>query len=199
MTRFIHKIALSEDIGSASEEGYIPRGMRVVTTAESSGIDRAIQMLLDQHSARPFVTEIPIEKLDVIPVPPPITNLTEATLALVCEAGVVPLGNPDGFKNHRNTQWKKYPITNFSTMKDSKWEVRHAGFDVSFMAENPNYAVPLDVVRDMERKGVFSRLYPYYYATCGNNALIAEMARIGTEMAFDIKKEKIEGVLLVST
>lgn len=199
MAHFVSKLAVGSAIGSASEEGYIPRGIRVIEVVNRTGVERAVEMLLNQHSGRSFTTEIPIESLDEIPVPPPISNLGNACLALVCEPGVVPFGNPDGFKNHRNTQWRKYSIDKMNSMKDAKWEVRHGGFDTSFMSDNPNYGVPLDVSRELERAKVFDRLYPYFYVTGGCSGFISVMERIGREMASDMKAEGVSAALLVST
>jgi glycine reductase len=156
-------------------------------------------MLLNQHYGRPFITEVPVESLEEIPILPPVTNLAEACVALVSETGLVPLGNPDGFKSHRNTVWKKYSIASLNSMQDDKWELRHAGWDVSFNTKNPNYAAPLDVCREMEREGVFARLYPALYSVCGNNGQISVMQRIGREMAADMKADGVDVALLVAT
>jgi len=94
-----------------------------------------------------------------------------ARIAVVSTAGVVLKGNPDSFKGNRNTQWKKYAIGKLHSMKDSEWEVMHGGYNTQFMKENPNYGVPLDVLRKLEREGVFAGVYPYFYTTPGVAAL----------------------------
>jgi len=199
MAKLVLKLASGVAIGPASEEGYMPRGIRVMERADKRGVERAVDMLLNKMAGCPFTTEIPIESLEVIPVPPPVANLKDAYLALVSTAGVVPEGNPDGFKVARNTQWRKYSIENLDSMKDGKWEVSHFGYDTTFMLENPNYGVPLDVCREMERKGVFSRLYPYFFTTVGTNASIHAMQNNGREIAQELKAEGVDAVLLVST
>ena len=199
IARFVSKLVAGSAIGPASEEGYISRGIRVLETVSKNGVERAVDMLLSQHYGRPFTTEVPVESLKEIPILPPITNLAEVCLALVTETGLVPLGNPDGFKSHRNTVWKKYSIANLNSMQEGKWEVRHAGWNVSFNTKNPNYAAPLDVCREMEREGVFARLYPYLYSVCGNNGQVSVMQRIGGEMAVDMKAEGVDVALLVAT
>ncbi len=199
MAQFVSKLAAGTAIGTASEEGYIPRGIRVLEPVNKTGAERAIEMLLNQHYGRPFTTEVPVESLEKIPILPPVTNLAEACLALVTETGAVPLGNPDGFKSHRNTVWKKYSMAGLNSMQESKWEFRHAGFYPGFYLKNPNYAAPLDVCRQMEKEGVFARLYPALYSVCGNNGQISVMQRIGREMAADMKAEGVDIALLVST
>ncbi|UCH50428.1 MAG: glycine/betaine/sarcosine/D-proline family reductase selenoprotein B [Chloroflexota bacterium] len=198
MAKFVSKLATGSTIGSAIVEGYIPRGIRVVRLSGKSGVDRAVEMLLNQHYGRPISTEIPVESLEKIPIPPRVTDLTNVCLALVTEAGIVPLGNPDGFRTHRNTQWGKYSIERMNSMKEAAWEIRHGGWDISAMSGNHNFGVPLDVCRKMERQGLF-QLYPYFYSLCGNNGAISDMQRIGRSMAQDMKTAGVAAAILVST
>ena len=199
MARFVFKFAAGSAIGSASEEGYIPRGFRVVEVVEKSSAERAVDMLLDKMADRSFSTEIPIGSLEKVLVAPPTDNLGNATLALVSTAGVVPAGNPDGFKMHRNTHWKKYSIAGLNSMKDAQWEVRHGGYNTAFMSDDANYGVPVDVCRKLETEGAFSKLYPYFYTIPGINGLISVMQEVGKEIASDMKAEGVDAALLVST
>jgi glycine reductase len=198
VARIISKLATKSVIGSPSEEGYVPRGFRVEEFVSKAGVERAVDMLLEKLADGPFVTEIPIESLETIPVAPPIADLASACLALATTTGIVPPGNPDGIKAYLNTQWRKYSIEELDSMKDGKWEVNHGGYNNTFMYGNPNYGVPLDASRGLEREGAFGRLYPYFYMTTGNVARISAMQAIGKEMALDMKAEGIDGVLLVS-
>ncbi len=199
IARFISKLAAGSIIGTAAEEGYMPRGIRLVEVASRSGVERAVDMLLDKLAGRSFTTEIPIESLERIPPPHRITNLRDACLALATSSGVVPPGNPDGFKPYLNTQWRKYPIDKLNSMLDTKWDVVHGGYHPVSMMNNPNYGVPLDACRELEREGVLGRLYPYYYATSGCTALLSAMEAIGREMVRDMKAEGVDAVLWVST
>lgn len=199
MARFALKLNSSSTIGGAAAEGYLPRGLRVTEVVNKPGAERAIDMLLDKIACRPFVTEIPVEIAESILITPPASDIKNINLALASTSGVVPHGNPDGMKSFRNTIWKKYCIDNLATMTDAKWDVVHNGYDNTFMNRNPNYGVPLDVCRELEKEGVFGRLYPYFYSATGATALTSVMQRIGREMASDMKSEGISGVLLVST
>ena len=156
-------------------------------------------MLLDKLAGRPYATEIPIESLEPVPIAPPITNLKEFCLAMVSTAGVVKAGNPDGFKMHRNNIWKKYVIDSLDSMTETKWDVRHGGYNNMYMIENPNYGVPLDTCRQLQKEGVFAKLYPHFYTTPGCNGLISAMTRMGQEMAADMKANKVDIALVVST
>ena len=69
MSRLFLNRASGATLGSASEDGYIPRGVRVIDKVDKPGKQRAIEMLLDKLAGRPFNTEIPIEKLEAVPIP----------------------------------------------------------------------------------------------------------------------------------
>lgn len=199
MASFITRLAAGSAIGSSHEEGYLSHGLRQVEEVAKSSAQRTIDMLLDKMAGRPFITEIPVESLGAVSPAPPITDLKNACLALVTTAGVVAGENPDGFKVHRNTQWKKYSMDNLNSMTDTNWDVRHGGYNNVYMLANPNYGVPLDVCRELEREGVFARLYPSFYTTPGINGLISVMQSLGSDMASDMKAEGVDAALLVST
>lgn len=199
MAKGLARLAGGPSLGTAAKEGYIPRGFRVDKIKIQTGAVRAVDMLLDKLTGRPFTTEIPLEALEKIPVPAPITNLKDAYLALITTSGAIKRGNPDGFRGYQNTKWAKYHIGKMSSMLDGEWDVIHGGYNIEFMKRNPNYGVPLDVCRDMEKEGVFARLYPYYYVTPGARGLISVMHRIGKEIVTELKDEGADAVLLVAT
>ena len=61
--------------------------------------------------------------------------------------------------------------------------------------------VPLDGLRALEAEGKIGRgkLYPAYYMIPGNQGSPAVMRRVGQEIAADLRKESVDGVLLVAT
>jgi betaine reductase len=199
MAQFIDKLANQVQIGPALLEGYITRGIRRDELADKTGVDRAIDMLLHKINGNSFTTEIPIQSLDRIAYAPPISNIKKAHIALVTTCGLVPRGNPDKFKLYRNTQWRKYSIDKVRSMKEGQWEVIHGGHNPTFINANPNCGVPVDACRDLEENGAFSILYPYFYMTTGVQALLSAMEHMGTEIAGDMKSERIDGALLVAT
>ena len=199
VSRAINKLAAGGLMGPAAEEGYIARGIRTIEPASQTAAERAFDMLLSRLLGKPFVTEIPVESLAPVPVAPPVTNMATARLALVSTSGVVPRGNPDGFKMHRNTQWRKYSIEKLNSMQDTSWDAIHGGYFTGYMKQNPNLSVPLDVCREMEAAGVFAQINSYFYATSGINALISAMQKIGEEMVADMKSQGITAALLAST
>jgi len=195
------RLAAGLAIGPADREGYLPRGIRRLERGERSGVERAIDMLLANTAGRPFVTEVPMEVWDKIAPAPPLKDAAGAKLALVSTSGVVPWGNPDRFKTYRNTHWRKYSFAELKSLEPGKWEAVHGGYNVAEMNQNPHYGVPLDALRALEAEGKIGRgkLYPAYYMIPGNQGSPAVMRRVGQEIAADLRKEGIDGVLLVAT
>jgi betaine reductase len=199
MAQGVLKLVAGSAPGPAFEEGYIPRGIRVFERATESGAKRAIDMLLDKVAGRPFSTEITVEVPEQVPVAPPIADLTTAHLAMVTSSGLTLVGNPYKFKVMANSQWKKYPIDKLSSLSDAAWDVIHGGINTAPLYKNANYGAPLDICREMEQEGVFSRLASDLYGTTGFAGAVAPMQAIGREMAAEMKSQGVNGVLLVST
>lgn len=201
MAQFAVRIGRGETLGPAQREGYIGRGIRRLEKADRTGAERAIDMLLKKIADEPFTTEIPMEAWEAVSPAPPLARLRERKLAVVTTSGVVPWGNPDRFKTYRNTHWQKYNIAELKELEPGKWEAVHGGYNVVYMNRNPHYGVPLDALRALEADGVIGpgKLYPAYYVIPGNQGSPAVMRRIGQEIAADLKKDGVEGVLLVAT
>jgi glycine reductase len=198
---FACRLAGGEEFGPAAAEGYLPRGIRRLVRVDKSGADRAIEMLLAKVAGKPFTTEIPMEVWDKVEPAAPLADAAQANLAVICTGGVVPWGNPDGFKTYRNTHWRKYNFAELAALEPGKWEAVHGGYNVAFMNKNPHYGMPLDALRKLEEEGKIGRgkLYPAYYVIPGNQGSPAVMRRVGQEIGADMKKDGVNGVLLVAT
>ena len=201
MARFACRVGSGAEIGSAGEEGYLPRGIRRLERTDRPGVERAIDILLKKVAGKPFVTEVPMEVWDQVVPAAPLADPSSATIAVITTSGVVPWGNPDGFKTYRNTFWRKYNIAELRALEPGRWEAVHGGYNVSYMNQNPHYGVPLDALRALEAKGKIGKgkLYPAYYVVPGNQGSPSVMKRIGQEIAADLRKEGVGGVLLVAT
>jgi glycine reductase len=201
MAKFAMRLARDEAVGSAQREGYICRGIRRPEQTNRTGVERAIEMLLKKIKNEPFESELPLEVWDDAPPAPPLKQVKERSLALVTTSGVVPWGNPDRFKTYRNTHWRKYNIAELKELEPGKWETVHGGYNTAFMNQNPHYGVPLDALRALEAEGAIGpgKLYPAYYVIPGNQGSPEVMCRVGQEIAADLKKDNVEGVLFVAT
>jgi glycine reductase len=193
------KLGYQADIGPADEEGYFPRGIRRNLRLERGAAERATAMLLAKLSGRPYQTELAIEGFGSVPAPPPVTDLSKALVALVTESGVVPIGNPDKLETWNASKWFKYSIAGLDDLERGRFQAWHGGCDTTWTNEDPDRAVPLDAARRLEEEGAIGRLYDQYYVTTGNMATIKTMARIGAEMAQDMKAQGIEAAILTAT
>ena len=156
-------------------------------------------MLFDKLEGKPFATEVPMQTWDRVAPAAAVKDVGKAKIALVTTSGVVPWGNPDGFKSFRNTFWRKYPVAELKTMEPGMWEAVHGGYNVANMNANPLYGVPLDALRELQQEGKYEDLYPAYYVIPGNQGSPAAMQRVGQEIAAELKANSVDAVLLVST
>jgi glycine reductase len=193
------KLGRGVELGAAADEGCFPRGVRRNLRVADGAAERAIPMLLAKLAGRPYRTELAIESFGTVAPPPPVPDLSRALVALVTESGLVPYGNPDRLETWNASKWFKYPIADLSDLERGKYEAWHGGCDTGCTNDDPDRAVPLDAARRLEREGVIGRLYDHYYVTTGNMANIKVMARIGAEMAHDLKQQGIQAVILTAT
>jgi glycine reductase len=193
------KLGRGGEIGVADEEGYFPRGVRRNIRLERGAAERAIDVLLAKLGGRPYRTELYIESFGTVPAPPPVPDLGRALVALATESGVVPHGNPDRLETWNASKWFKYPIADLADLERGRYEAWHGGCDTAWTNDDPDRAVPLDAARRLEQEGVIGRLYDHYYVTTGNMANIKTMARIGAEIAQDMKRQGIQAAILTAT
>lgn len=201
MTNFVKKIAKGEELLSAREEGYFPRGIRLetLTKALATGADRVVDMLLKKLSDQEFETEIPMPQIDKVPIAPAIFELSQATVAMVTSGGIVPFGNPDRIQSASATKWGKYNVSELESLKPGDWQTVHAGFDPSAANANPNVIVPLDALREYAREGKIGNIHDYIYCTVGTGTTQAEASRMGQEIALQLRDANVSAVILTST
>ncbi|MBW2031344.1 MAG: glycine/betaine/sarcosine/D-proline family reductase selenoprotein B, partial [Deltaproteobacteria bacterium] len=75
----------------------------------------------------------------------------------------------------------------------------HGGYDTKFVDQDPNRLVPLDALREMERRGLVGEVHGRVYATAGVATSLANAKRIGIGMAESMKGEGVDAVVLTST
>ena len=200
IANYVDKLAKNETLDGAEENGYFSRGIRhqVWLDSEESAAKRGVDMLIKKLNGEEFKTELPISKKDLIPVATPIKNLKEAKIALLTTGGIVPVDNPDRIQSASATRWGRYDISKMDRLKSGEFKTIHAGFDPA--ADNdPNVIVPLDVMKDLQKKGVYGKLHDYFYSTVGTGTTQAEASRMGKEMLEYLKADNVDGVIMVST
>ncbi len=199
LASFALRLTSGEPLGPPELEGYLPRGIRINTPTQASGAARAVDMILAKLSGKPFQTEVALQQSEVASPAPPVADLSRAILALVSTGGIVPRGNPDQLKHINESRWQRYSLTNSDTLAKTSWEPIHGGYDASFARKNPNVVVPVDVLRNLEKEGRIGRIYSDYYAVVGVGTSVSTCEQIGTEIAEDLLKNGVSGVILTST
>jgi betaine reductase len=192
------KLGRGDALGPAAVEGCLPRGRRLNVRAATSASSRALDMLLARLRDAPFVSEVPLPRYDRVPPPPPVAEAARMRLALVTESGLVPPGNPDRLEWVRASKWLKYPI-GARHLAAGDHEVAHGGYEAGFALEDPNRLLPVDAVRELERRGEIGAVLDDYYVTCGNHGILSQMATHAREIAADLRARRVDAVLLVAT
>ena len=199
LARIAIRLGQGEELGPAAQEGYLPRGVRKVINVGTPAAERAVNMLLARLKGESFEPEIVIPEFEDVPPPPPLPDLSLATLAVVTESGLVPCGNPDRLETWNASKWLQYSLVGKSDLKNGEFEAWHGGCDTRWTNDDPDRVVPLDGLRQLEREGVIGRLHDDYYVTTGNMSSINTMTRLGSEIAQELKRQNVDAVLLVAT
>lgn len=193
------RLAGKIELGPAEAEGYLPRGMRMMGYREGPAAFRAVTMMIAKATGKPFKTELPIRLPEVVTPAPPVLELGRSKVALVTCGGLVPKGNPDRLPGGPSTVWFSYPIGGLASMTADRWESVHVGFYTSIVNQNPNYVVPLNLVRELEDRGVIGSVYERCLSTSGRGTSVGVSKRIGAEMAAELKANRVDACLLVAT
>lgn len=191
------RLATGESVGSAEEEGYLPRGLRRNVLADAAGARRAVDMLLAKLGGDTRTEVAPSG--DRVPPPAAVADPSRATVALVSEAGCVPRGNPDHLPSRRADRWLRYPIGELSSLDPDAYGSVHGGFDTTAANENPNRLVPLDAVRELEAEGRIGKLHDSLYTTTGVDTPVAAAAKFGQEIAAELHEANVQAVILTGT
>jgi glycine reductase complex component B subunit gamma len=193
------KLARDERIGSPSEDSYFPRGLLVNEIAEKTGAERVVDMLLAKMRREPLVSEVPRPMYDRVPPAPAIQDMGAATIALVTDGGLVPVGNPDRIEIRTATRFGIYGIANVSALHPEDYEVAHEGYDSVLVRQDPNRLVPVDVLRELEGERAIGKLHEKFYSTTGVANIVEVMTKMGQKIAEELKRERVSGVILTST
>lgn len=200
LARLATKMGRGEELGSAEDEGYLPRGLRKPVVRERPGAQRAVDMFEARLLGNEFTSEVWIRNYDEITPPPPLDTLAGKTVALVTSGGMVPVGNPDGLGSARAEAYFRYDISGLTELAVGEFMSVHGGFNTRWLnTHDPNYALPLRTLRALESEGVIGSLYPTYFATTGNQTAVAAARRIGKEIAAELREQEVDAALLVAT
>ncbi len=186
-------------LGSARQEGFLPRMVRRTVTTGENAAARAVTMALKKWRGEPYTSELTVETFEAVPPPPPVTQPANVLFALVTEAGLVPNGNPDRLPSAGATHWAAYRIAGMDRLGAGEWDAVHGGYDNTAALQDPNRVVPLDALRDLEREGVIGKLLDEMFVTVGNIGGLNAMKRIGAEIAATLVQRSVGAVILPAT
>jgi len=193
------KLVRGEPLGSAAEEGYVPRGIRRLVLKDKAGYERAVDMLLARVAGRPFVSEIQVQEYEHVPPAPPVRDLGRAIIGIVVSTGIVPRGNPDRLPGARALDAGRYSIDGVPRLDVAQWESAHGGFNTKILnTRGPDYALPLGTLRALEAEGVIAGVYPWIYSTVGNQTAIGPARAIGRRVAEEFRDAGVAAALQVS-
>ena len=193
------KRACGEPLGSAAQEGFLPRDVRRTVETGVPAAKRAVDLALRKWKGEPYASEITVETFEPVLPAPPLTNPCDTLFALVTECGLVPRGNPDRLPAAGATHWGSYDITDMTTLAPGDWEIVHGGYDNTAALLDPNRVVPLDALRALHREGRIGGVLDELLVTVGNLASLSAMKKIGAEMAASLKQRGVGAVLLPAT
>lgn len=199
MARLSKKLLSGGEIFSASEEGYVARGIRLNQLAKRPAAARAVAMLHRKLRGEPFESEVRVQQYDHVPPARPIEDLSKARIALVTEAGIVPFGNPDRIKHANADNWASYSLQGIMDLECGKYEVVHGGFDAKFANEDPDRVLPVDALRYFEQAGYIGALHDTYWVTVGNGMPVERSQEIGAQIAQEVLAANVDGVLIPSS
>jgi glycine reductase len=193
------KLVYGEAMGTAEEEGYFSRGIRKNFFHKKNGAQRAVDMLLSKIRGDEFQTEYEMPVFKRIPPAKPVKDLSKATIALVSSGGVVPKGNPDRIRVSSAESYGKYDISGIDDLTPGIFESIHGGYDRVWANEDPDVVLPIDVMREMEKEGVYKKLYDYVFTTTGTGTAVANAERFGQEIGEQLEKDGVDAAILTST
>ena len=199
LSAFALRLAKKEKIGSASDEGYFPRGIRKNVFVEERGSKRAVDMLLKKIKGEKFETEYAMPIFDNVAPNPAIKDMKTAKIALVTSGGIVPKKNPDKIESSSASKFGKYDIEGCFDMTDAGYETAHGGYDPVYANQDADRVLPVDVLRDLEKEGAIGGLYRYFYTTVGNGTSVANAKAFALQIAGELKNDGIQAVILTST
>ena len=193
------KLARRESLGAPAAEGHFPRGVTHNVVATRNAAERATAMLLDKLAGRAFASEVPLPAFPPVAAPRLLKTLEGATIALVTDGGIVPRGNPDGIEPLAATRFGAYSVQGQETLDPARYDNVHRGYDTTFVKEDPHRLVPLDVARELETSGAIGKLHETVYSTVGVATTLAHSARMGREIAEQLRAAGVDAVILTST
>lgn len=198
MSNLVIKLLNHQEVLPERDE-YFYKGFKKNIFVEKNGAERAVEMLLNKLKGVPFETEIQVPVYEKVTPANPVTDLKNAKIALVTDAGVTDKENINGLESARATKYLALDITGRTYLSAEDFCSVHGGFDTSIANQNPNVLVPLDILYGMKEKGLIGDIYPTLYSTTGNGTSLKNSKQFGKEIAQKLQNAEVDAVILTST
>jgi glycine reductase complex component B subunit gamma len=193
------KLGKNGKLDPAIVDGYLPRGYRYNEYVQKPAAMRGIEMLTRRLAGENPMTEIPLRGFEKVAPALPLLDLKGATIAIVTGGGMVPRGNPDKLKQAFADAFGIYSIKGLAELPAGDFKGIHGGFDSTWVDEDPDRVVPLDVLRMLEKEGRFKKLYDEYFALCGIGTNVAMAKKLGAQVAEQLKRREVSAAIYTST
>jgi glycine reductase complex component B subunit gamma len=180
-------------------DGRVAKAARIGRLVEQRAAARAVELVLRRFGGDRESTEVPVGGFDAVTPAAPVDKAASATVALVTEGAVVPIGNPDRLESARATRWLRYQIDGIDALACGVWESVAGGFATTAANADPNRLLPLDAARTLEREGAIGRLHGEFMVTVGNGTSVATARRFGVEWAAELRKAGVQAAILTAT
>ncbi len=182
-----------------AEDGTIARGFRQNYFTTETGATRALDMLMRKLAGEQFETEYRMPEFDRVPPAPAVKDIRKATVAVVTSGGIVPRGNPDRIESASASRFGAYSLAGLDRLTAETHQSVHGGYDPTYANADPNRVLPIDALRELERKGRFGRLHETWYSTVGNATSVRRAVRFGEEIAAMLVNVGVHAVITTST
>lgn len=199
MAHLAIKLASGQELGPASDEGYLPRGIRKIGYRAEPGYLRAVNMLVMKLRGEPIKSEIPYQPVDRVAPAAPIADLSKATIALATTGGLIRAGNPENRPASNSRDFLRVDAADLDDLSPSDFDAYHGGYYNAIASDNPNYILPLGYARELEKSGEIGSVHPTVYGLAGVGTPVAECRRMGQEIGEELAKAGVDGCLLVAT
>lgn len=199
MASVLLKLLKGEALGTPAEEGTIERGIRQNMFYETTGAERAVEMLMKKLKGEPFTTEYKMPVFDRVEPRPAIKDMSKAKIAIVTSGGIVPFGNPDHIAASSAQNFGEYDITGVNDLLEGKYQTAHGGYDQTYANQDADRVLPVDVLREMVKAGRIGSLHELFYTTVGNGTAVANSKKFGEEIGQRLRDANVQAVILTST
>lgn len=159
---------------------------------------RCLDMLLDKYYGRVYQTEVLMMSPEQTLIPALKKKLSDVEILLVTDGGLVPCSNPDHIPCTNAKRFGIYDITGKDALESENYEVCHQGYDTSYVREDPDRLVPVDVMRELEREHVIGKLHDAFLSTTGVMTSVEGSRRIGEQIAAYAVNNKVDAVIISS-